>query len=60
VANGARALGSVHGKDGPRADFIGRTYDAAGTFWEAMVKQLGAPSEASTIATTGCVGRLAR
>jgi hypothetical protein len=43
----------------PRADFVGGTYDAAGTFWGAIVKQLGGPSEASTIATTGYVGHLA-
>jgi hypothetical protein len=44
----------------PRADFVGGTYDATGNFWGAIVKQLGPPSEASTIATSGYVGRLAR
>jgi hypothetical protein len=44
----------------PRADFLGGGFDRAGTFWGALVKQLGPPSEASTIATTGYVGHLAR
>jgi hypothetical protein len=43
----------------PRADFVGGTYDAAGTFWGAIVKQLAAPSEANTIATSGYLGHLA-
>jgi hypothetical protein len=43
----------------PRADFLGAAYDASGNFWGAIVKQLGAPSEANTITTTGYVGRLA-
>jgi hypothetical protein len=42
----------------PRADFVGGAYDAQGTFWAAIVKQLGAPTEAHTISTTGYVGRL--
>jgi hypothetical protein len=44
----------------PRADFIDGSFDAAGTFWAALVKQLGAPSEANTIATIGYVGHLLR
>jgi hypothetical protein len=43
----------------PRADFVGGTFDAAGTFWGALVEQLGPPSEANTLTTTGYVGHLA-
>jgi hypothetical protein len=42
----------------PRADFVGGAFDSAGTFWGALVKQLGPPSEASTLQTTGYVGHL--
>ena len=43
----------------PRADFVGGTFDRAGTFWGALVEQLGPPSEADTLTTTGYVGHLA-
>jgi hypothetical protein len=43
----------------PRADFIGGAYDAAGTFWAGVVKQIGTPDANGFIATTGYVGRLA-
>jgi hypothetical protein len=46
------------GNASPRADFIGGTYDATGTFWAGMVKQLGKPAADNSIATTGHVGRL--
>jgi hypothetical protein len=48
------------GADSPRADFIGGAYDASGSFWGAVVKQLGTPAEDNTLATTGYVGRLQR
>jgi hypothetical protein len=43
----------------PRADFVGGAYDASGSFWGAIVKQLGPPAEDNTISTTGYLGRLA-
>ncbi len=46
------------GNASPRADFIGGTYDATGTFWAGAVRQLGKPASDSSIATTGRVGRL--
>jgi hypothetical protein len=48
------------GADSPRADFVGGAYDANGSFWGAVVKQLGPPAEDNTLATTGYVGRLVR
>jgi hypothetical protein len=47
------------GNASPRADYVGGTYDASGTFWAGVVKQLGAPtSQSNEIATVGYVGRL--
>jgi hypothetical protein len=42
----------------PRADFVGAAYDADGTFWGALVKQLGPPDSANRIPTTGYLARL--
>jgi hypothetical protein len=43
----------------PRADFIGGSYDKAGTqFWAGVVKQLGPPDSQGHIQTTGYVGTL--
>jgi hypothetical protein len=42
----------------PRADYVGATYDATGTLWAGVVKQLGKPNANNEIATTGYVGRL--
>ena len=42
----------------PRADFVGAAYDARGNLWGGVVEQLRPPDAASTIATTGYVGRL--
>lgn len=45
--------------DSPRADFIGGSYDSAGThFWAGVVKQLGPPDSNGHIQTTGYVGTL--
>jgi hypothetical protein len=44
----------------PRADFIGATYDSAGTVWAGLVKQLGAPDSSGVVPTTGYVGTLER
>jgi hypothetical protein len=47
------------GNASPRADYVGGTYDASGTFWAGVVKQLGAPtSQSNEIPTVGYVGRL--
>jgi hypothetical protein len=43
----------------PRADFVGGSYDSAGTFWAGVVKQLGPADANKNYATTGYVGRLA-
>jgi hypothetical protein len=43
----------------PRADYVGSTYDARGTFWAGVVEQLGEPDAAGDVATVGYVGRLA-
>jgi hypothetical protein len=43
----------------PRADYIGGTYDATGTFWAGVVKQLGPVASDNSVPTTGRVGRLA-
>lgn len=45
--------------DSPRVDFVGGDYDAAGTFWAGVVRQLGPPDQNNNIPTTGWVGRLA-
>jgi hypothetical protein len=43
----------------PRADYIGGSYDAAGTtFWAGAVKHLGAPDSNGSVPTTGYVGKL--
>jgi hypothetical protein len=42
----------------PRADFVGATYDPAGTFWAGVVKQLGSPDADSQVQTTGYVASL--
>jgi hypothetical protein len=42
----------------PRADYVGSTYDASGTFWAGVVKQLGKPASDGSIVTTGHAGRL--
>jgi hypothetical protein len=45
--------------DAPRADFIGGSYDAAGTsFWAGVVKQLGPPDSNENVPTTGLAGTL--
>lgn len=44
--------------DTPRADFIGAAYDAHGTLWSGVVKQLGPPDAQSRVPTTGWVGHL--
>jgi hypothetical protein len=31
----------------PRADYVGSTYDARGTFWAGVVEQLGSPDAAA-------------
>jgi hypothetical protein len=43
----------------PRADYVGGTYDARGTFWAGVVEQLGSPDAGGDVATVGYVGRLA-
>jgi hypothetical protein len=43
----------------PRADFVGATYDAAGTLWAGVVKQMGVPDAQGRVATTGWLGHLA-
>jgi hypothetical protein len=43
----------------PRADYVGAAWDASGTLWAGVVKQLGAPDPNGRVATTGYVGRLA-
>jgi hypothetical protein len=45
--------------DSPRADYIGAAYDASGTLWGGLVAQLGPPTAANTIPTTGYLGHLA-
>jgi hypothetical protein len=47
------------GGPSPRADYVGATYDAAGTLWAGLARQLGPPDSNGNIATTGYVGRLA-
>jgi hypothetical protein len=43
----------------PRADYVGGTFDASGTFWAGVVKQLGEPDpDTKEVPTTGYVGRL--
>jgi hypothetical protein len=45
--------------DAPRADFIGGSYDAAGTaYWAGLVKQLGPPDSDENVPTVGYVGTL--
>jgi len=45
--------------DAPRPDFVGGSYDAAGTqFWAGVVKQLGPPDSNESIPTTGYAGTL--
>jgi hypothetical protein len=45
--------------DSPRADFVGGSFDSAGThFWAGVVKQLGPPDSNGYIQTTGYVGTL--
>lgn len=43
----------------PRADYVGGAYDATGTFFAGVVKQLSGPDANGRVATTGYVGRLA-
>jgi hypothetical protein len=43
----------------PRADYVGAAFDASGTLWAGVVKQLGTPDSNNKVATTGYVGRLA-
>lgn len=60
VNNPAHPIFENYGQsDSPRADFIGAAFDGRGNLWGALVKQLGPPSSAGRIATTGYVGRLA-
>jgi hypothetical protein len=57
----ARPLFQPSGVDGtltPRADYVGAAYDAGGTLWGGLVKQLGAPDPQGNVATTGLVARL--
>ena len=42
----------------PRSDYVGGGYDAQGTFWAGVVRQIGVPDANGNIATTGYVGRL--
>jgi hypothetical protein len=45
--------------DSPRADFVGGSYDPAGTqFWAGVVEQLGPPDSGGYIQTTGYAGTL--
>lgn len=45
----------------PRADYIGASYDVAGTtLWAGAVEQFGDPDPSGHIATTGYVGRVVR
>jgi hypothetical protein len=45
--------------DSPRIDFIGGSYDGAGTtFWGGIVKQFGPPDANGDIVTSGYVARL--
>jgi hypothetical protein len=48
----------VNGGLTPRADYVGAAYDAGGTLWGGLVKQLGAPDAQGTVATTGLVARM--
>ncbi|MDX6656880.1 MAG: hypothetical protein QOH62_1673 [Solirubrobacteraceae bacterium] len=48
----------VSGSLTPRADYVGAAYDAAGTLWGGLVKQLAAPDPDGHVGTTGLVGRL--
>lgn len=57
----ARPVFQPSGVDGgltPRADYVGSAYDATGTLWGGLVKQLGAPDAQGAVATTGLVARL--
>ncbi|MCW3049449.1 MAG: exo-alpha-sialidase [Solirubrobacterales bacterium] len=48
----------VNGGLTPRADYVGAAYDAGGTLWGGLVKQLGTPDAQGTVATTGLVARM--